>query len=70
MAYDSVVQEGKQAKARAQERKERAQIAVRLITKAEIARLTSSTAAGGIIRKAARQAKLDAHGRTQTGAIF
>ena len=70
MANDSVAQEGKKTKARAQERKERAQTSVRFITTTEIARLTSSTTAGGIIRKAARQAKIEAHGWTQAGAIF
>ena len=68
MCYDSVVKEGKKAKARAQGRKECAQTAVRLITTTGIARMTSGTAAGGILR-AGRQAKMQAKNGTQAEAL-
>ena len=62
------------AKARAQERREYAGTVVKVITTAEITRMTNKTTAGqmvghGRIRKASRQAKMPAKDETQARAF-
>ena len=62
------------AKAKAKERKEYSGTVLKVITTAEIARMTNKTTAGqmvglGRIRKAARQAKMQAKVGTQARAI-